>query len=296
MVLAVGLAILLSGAVPAAAVNYLKDISVQKAADSIVIVVTTSEPCEYNTMLLSGKPERLVVDLQGVTNIWTTKKFMDLPFESLQSIRTSQFKREPLVTRVVLDVDREITYTVNKNQTDLVLKMPIAPGETEFAAWSAQKAIPAPAKKAVKKAPAPVAQKKEAKEETKKEEKAAEPTPPKKESAGVKIESSYKREVVRYRTSGYKDPFMPLLGTATGQLSTGLPVLENLVLVGILEDIDGNRALLEDDDGNGYILMPNDKVKNGYLVSVTDRKAIFQITEYGWTRTVALELSLPELR
>jgi hypothetical protein len=283
MVLAVGLAVLLSGAIPVAAVNYLKDISVQKAADSVVIVITTAEPCEYNTMLLSGKPERLVVDLEGVTNIWTRKKFMDLPFESIESIRTSQFNREPLITRVVLDVDREIAFTVIKKETDLILKMPMAPGETEFAAWSAQKDMPAPVKKAVAKAPEPKVEKKE------------KPTP-KKESAGVKIESSYKREVVRYRTSGYNDPFMPLLGTVTAQLGAGLPVLENLVLVGILEDIDGNRALLEDGDGNGYILMPNDKVKNGYLVSVTDTKAIFQITEYGWTRTVALELNLPELR
>jgi len=88
---------------------------------------------------------------------------------------------------------------------------------------------------------------------------------------------------------------MPLIGGATGTLLSSLPVLENLKLVGILEDIDGNRALLEDSEGNGYILMPNDKVKNGYLVSVTKNKAIFQVTEYGWTRTVALELKILEL-
>ena len=67
-------------------------------------------------------------------------------------------------------------------------------------------------------------------------------------------------------------------------------------MVGILEDIDGYRALLEDADGSGYILSQNDKIKNGYLVSVTEDKAVFQITEYGWTRTVALELELPEIR
>ena len=75
-----------------------------------------------------------------------------------------------------------------------------------------------------------------------------------------------------------------------------MPSIENLELVGILSNVDGNRALLEDAEGNGYMLMPRDKVKNGYLVSVTDTKAIFQITEYGWTRTVALELDVPEIK
>jgi len=118
---------------------------------------------------------------------------------------------------------------------------------------------------------------------------------PKKTTTGVMLESYPKRKLVKYGTTGFRDPFMPLIGSVTGALSSSLPVLENLKLVGILEDMDGNRALLEDAEGNGYILMPNDKVKNGYLVSVTKKKAIFQITEYGWTRTVALELKIPEL-
>ena len=89
---------------------------------------------------------------------------------------------------------------------------------------------------------------------------------------------------------------MPLVGGVMGHMNTSLPVLENLTLVGILEDIDGNRALLEDAEGNGYMLASGDKIKSGYVVSVTKSKAVFQITEYGWTRTVALELDFPELR
>ena len=52
----------------------------------------------------------------------------------------------------------------------------------------------------------------------------------------------------------------------------------------------------EDAEGNGFILKPNDRVQNGFLVSIYKDKAIFQVTEYGWTRTVALNLQMPELK
>jgi hypothetical protein len=35
-------------------------------------------------------------------------------------------------------------------------------------------------------------------------------------------------------------------------------------------------------------------VRNGYLVSVSENKVLFQVTEYGWTKTVAMELGTLE--
>jgi hypothetical protein len=116
-------------------------------------------------------------------------------------------------------------------------------------------------------------------------------TPP-----GVQVDTTPKRQLVEYASMGLKDPFAPLVGAGSGRISEGLPSLENLKLVGILSDPETSRALLEDAEGNGYMLKPSDKIKGGYLVSVTDNKAIFQVTEYGWTRTVALELAIPEIR
>jgi len=221
-----------------------------------------------------------VIDLYGVTNAWTVKKFESLPFISIQSIRTSQFQSDPLIARIVLDIDRSVSFYADQINGDIVVKIPAAPEETDFAEWQAQTAAPV----------------------TQVARQVAPPRPvriedsPKQTSGGVKIESYPKRKEVGYTTSGVRDPFMPLVGSVSGQFTMELPALENMTLVGILENVDGNRALLEDSEGNGYILMPNDKVKNGYLVTVTDTRAIFQITEYGWTRTVDLELSIPELR
>ncbi|OGC89791.1 MAG: hypothetical protein A2W25_02810 [candidate division Zixibacteria bacterium RBG_16_53_22] len=114
--------------------------------------------------------------------------------------------------------------------------------------------------------------------------------------SGMQVETTPKRKIVEYASMGMKDPFTPLVGAGSGRIREGLPSLENLKLVGILEDLEMHRALLEDAEGNGYMLKPNDKIKGGYLVTVTDSKAIFQVTEYGWTRTVALELAIPEIK
>jgi hypothetical protein len=112
---------------------------------------------------------------------------------------------------------------------------------------------------------------------------------------GIPVDTAPQRKAVEYTAGGDRDPFMPLIGTGKGK-GGGLPSLENLKLVGVLEDVNINRALLEDAEGNGYILKPNDRIQSGYLVTVTESKAIFQISEYGWTRTVALELTIPEIK
>jgi Tfp pilus assembly protein PilP len=66
--------------------------------------------------------------------------------------------------------------------------------------------------------------------------------------------------------------------------------VENLKLVGTLEDGSGYKALLEDDKGFGYLLRSGDRVKNGYVVNVLENKIFFQIEEYGWSRVISLEL------
>ena len=71
--LIIGMAI--TAAAPALALNQLRDISVQKAGDSVAVIISTSEPCQFNPFLTDSKPERIVIDLTDVVNAWTVKKF-----------------------------------------------------------------------------------------------------------------------------------------------------------------------------------------------------------------------------
>jgi len=100
------------------------------------------------------------------------------------------------------------------------------------------------------------------------------------------------RKMICYNPGTRRDPFLPL--TERQDMSFGVappPLFENLKLVGILKDEEGNRALLEDEVGFGYILMSGDRIKNGYVISVEDDRAIFHVEEYGGYRIMVLEFN-----
>jgi hypothetical protein len=102
------------------------------------------------------------------------------------------------------------------------------------------------------------------------------------------------RMVIKYKPGISRDPFATLIDDTRqndGPMQRKTPDVETLRLVGVLESTGGkNRALLEDIDGYGYILKQGDKVKKGYVSRIDANKAYFQLFEYGWNRTVALEL------
>lgn len=104
------------------------------------------------------------------------------------------------------------------------------------------------------------------------------------------------RIVMKYRPGTGRDPFKNLLTDTKGNnspIQKKIPDVETAKLVGILESADGKkRALLEDHDGYGYILKSGDKIKKGYVGKIYSDKAYFKLFEYGWSRTVALYMSI----
>lgn len=111
---------------------------------------------------------------------------------------------------------------------------------------------------------------------------------------GKVMEETPKRELLVFHTGPRKDPFSPLTEKKNFELgNVPLPNIEELKLVGILEDNIGYKALLENDLGYGYILQAGDRIRNGSLVSVDKERVIFQIQEYGYTKNIALELFTP---
>lgn len=263
----------------------LSDIAISKHNDSVYVDITTSKPCLYDHFMMKEAPERIVIDLEGVTNNWSRKRYDNLPFKSIEKVRSSQFQVSPeLITRIVLDINRPIDYKVEKLAMGLRIIIPAAAGELSFIPWNARKQsvpIKTVVDKDIKK-PAAV-KKPEAKKPA-----------VKKKKTSVKIESFPKRKVVKYTAGSSRDPFKPLIGNSGVLVSSGeVPAIENLSLVGVFDEENGLKALFEDTEGRGFILSPNDRVQNGYLVSIREDKVIFQVTEYGWTRTVALNLLLP---
>lgn len=111
---------------------------------------------------------------------------------------------------------------------------------------------------------------------------------------GTMVVEFPKRLVIKYKGGKYKDPFETLINanrTTNSPIEKRVPNIDGLRLVGVIEsDAKKDRALFEDTDGFGYILKSGDKVRNGYVLRVETDKVYFQIFEYGWSRTVALQL------
>ena len=104
------------------------------------------------------------------------------------------------------------------------------------------------------------------------------------------------RMVVEYVSLGARDPFDALIKIDRERMKNAflnsIPNVEGLELVGILEpEVGPGAALMEDQDGIGYILRPGDKVQNGFVAQIDDRAVYFRINEYGWGRTVVKELA-----
>jgi hypothetical protein len=97
------------------------------------------------------------------------------------------------------------------------------------------------------------------------------------------------RTKVVYHTEGRRDPFLALL-QAGGYNAAALPDVSNLRLVGLLHDVQESWGLFEDANGFGFILKKGDRVKNGRLTKITDNRAYFRLTEFGWSRSVQVDL------
>jgi len=100
------------------------------------------------------------------------------------------------------------------------------------------------------------------------------------------------RRMVEYNPMTDRDVFLPPTEKEEmGFVEAPLPLFENLKLVGILKDRQGNRALLEDEVGFGYILTSGERIRNGYVIAIEDDQAIFHVEEYGGYQIMVLELN-----
>jgi len=98
-------------------------------------------------------------------------------------------------------------------------------------------------------------------------------------------------ELVRYKVYG-RDPFAPLVKDTT---HTELPRVENLRLVGVLEDYRERIALVEDfkNDNRAFALRANDEVEFGKVLRVQRDRVVFLIRDFDISRSYVLTLSTP---
>jgi hypothetical protein len=122
--------------------------------------------------------------------------------------------------------------------------------------------------------------------------KPAEPT-----AAAVAVDSVHadgtplREKVYYYQAFNQRDPFASLIAgefEESGELD--IVDIYAVRLVGILSGGMKKFAMLEDNNGYSYIVKAGDPVRNGSVVSVTDRSLVARVTLFGQTNTVTLRL------
>ncbi|GBU23064.1 hypothetical protein R80B4_02978 [Fibrobacteres bacterium R8-0-B4] len=118
---------------------------------------------------------------------------------------------------------------------------------------------------------------------------AALPPVPDASRSGEVTKKTQQGELVQYKVFG-RDPFVPLIRDTT---ATALPSVENLKLVGVLEDARERIALLEDfKNGNrAFALRTNDPVAQGKVLRVHRDKVVFLIKDFEVSHSYTLGLS-----
>jgi hypothetical protein len=93
-----------------------------------------------------------------------------------------------------------------------------------------------------------------------------------------------------YKAFNRQDPFQSLIVGEFEETEFELVDVYSVHLVGILSGGMEKFAMLEDNNGFGYILKAGDPVRHGSVVSVGDRSLVARVTMYGQTSSVTLRL------
>ena len=101
-----------------------------------------------------------------------------------------------------------------------------------------------------------------------------------------------------YQSDDREDPFRALVSGAyaAAEGASDMVDMASARLVGVMWGEEDRFALVEDGAGYGYILRVGDAVRNGTVVSIRTNAVTAQITLYGITNEVVLELDNVEAK
>jgi len=101
-----------------------------------------------------------------------------------------------------------------------------------------------------------------------------------------------REEPVEYETNGRRDPFRALLADEKkeGEVETDLLRLEGATLKGVVWSDGSYLALVSDKDGKSFVLREGDLVYQGRVLSVTQSRATFEVSDFGDYQQITLKV------
>lgn len=102
---------------------------------------------------------------------------------------------------------------------------------------------------------------------------------------------SYHRETYYYTAAGMRDPFGSLIkGRFVADDSERLPDIGSIELLGVIWGDSDKFALVEDKEGQGWVLRVGDPVVNGEVAGITRDTLTIRQYFFGTSTTVTLKL------
>ncbi len=95
-----------------------------------------------------------------------------------------------------------------------------------------------------------------------------------------------------YSSRGRRDSFRPLItDSKKGEVvKTDLLQLEGAVLTGVVWSGGEYLAMVKDKDGRSFFLRQGDSVYRGKVITVTQKKAVFRLVEFGEVERITLSV------
>jgi len=254
-------------------VNELRTLSISTEKNYVEITLEyTSQPSNIHDFMLKN-PARIVIDAEETKYALGSKMF-PVNQGGVLRIRGSQFKKEPMIARVVVDLSKIAKYEVIREGHSVKVRVYTEPAKVGY-------------KKTINGSRAVSKQGME-------EDKSKIVHNTKMSSLSSKPKATFSTgSKLFYSSRGKRDPFKPIQEASLEQ-DTLLDIAK-AKLIGIIQDSTGYVAMVEDKDGKGFILRRGDRIKRGRVVRVTKDMAVFAISDFGFTRTVILKLEKEEV-
>ena len=110
--------------------------------DFTYLTIFSEGKVEFTHFILPAeddKPDRIVIDLKNAVHQLPKYNYIDLPWDMITAIRTSQYQVKPeKITRIVLDLKEPVVYRImeKKKDNEAILAISTKKGEPSFS-WAA---------------------------------------------------------------------------------------------------------------------------------------------------------------
>ena len=101
----------------------LNGVEIRVDGGAVTIAIATDKPAQYKTMVLSA-PDRLVIDLAGaLVKTPGRNRSATLNQFSVKGVRWAQFKLNPAIARIVVDLDARLDFKVEAGANQLLVRL-----------------------------------------------------------------------------------------------------------------------------------------------------------------------------